>query len=54
MVVDKGTGWGESEGSAIVPSKPIFYRSNPYVEPPTPLELATMEMERKYPKERCK
>ena len=60
VAVDKGAGWGEFEGKAIVFSDPLFYKSRAFREdpppppPPDPLVLARESMERKYPTPLCR
>lgn len=55
--VDKGAGWGELEGRALVESKPIHYHSRPFMKPPLPpdpLEEMEETLKRKYPPGECK
>ena len=60
VAVDKGAGWGEFEGKAIVYSDPLFYRSRAFREdpppppPPDPFVLARESIERKYPSPLCR
>ena len=53
MAVDKGAGWGEYEGHAIVFSKPVRYRTRVFTKKPDPEEVATMEFVDKYPPSEC-
>lgn len=56
VAVDKGAGWGEFEGRAIVYSKPIHYHSRPFMvrpEPPDPATLIRQQIERRYPPGEC-
>eukprot|EP00095_Tigriopus_kingsejongensis_P010964 snap_masked-scaffold129_size324999-processed-gene-2.2 protein:Tk10964 transcript:snap_masked-scaffold129_size324999-processed-gene-2.2-mRNA-1 annotation:"hypothetical protein SPN3US_0162" len=54
FAVDKGAGWGESEGKAIVSSKPIFYQSRAFIEvPPHPQEIARRAIDQAYPPQTC-
>lgn len=54
--MDKGAGWGELEGRAVVEAKPIFYHSRPLMEPlpQPPLEPVEESLKKKYPPEECK
>ena len=56
VAVDKGQGWGELEGRAIVEAEPLVFHTGPLMEPlPTPDPLKELEetLERKYPPDRC-
>ena len=57
VAVDKGSGWGENEGKAIVYSKPIVFKSRAFIEnlqPEDLMALARQKMEEAYPPETCK
>ena len=56
MAIDKGAGWGEHEGKAIVEAKPILFHSRPYLptpEPPDPLEIIRNDLNKRYPPHQC-
>ncbi|TRY79983.1 hypothetical protein TCAL_05143 [Tigriopus californicus] len=56
FAVDKGTGWGESEGKAIVSSKPIYFQSRAFMEIPKPLDPKVSmqrELDEAYPPNIC-
>ena len=55
--MDRGAGWGELEGRAIVEAKPIFYHSGPLLKPippPDPLQEMEESLRKKYPPDQCK
>ena len=57
VAVDRGAGWGELEGRAIVEAKPILYHSRPFMAPLPPVnpwEEIEENIRRKYPPEKCK
>ena len=54
VAVDKGAGWGELEGRAIVEAKPIYYHSRPLMKPPDPWKEIEENIKKKYPPELCK
>ena len=57
VAVDKGQGWGELEGRAIVEAEPIIFHTGPFMEPlPTPDPLLELEetLRRKYPPSKCR
>ncbi len=57
VAVDKGAGWGELEGRAVVEAKPIYYHSRPFMptpSPPDPLQEIEESLKKKYPPEDCK
>ena len=56
VAVDKGQGWGELEGRAIVEADPLIFHTGPLMEPlplPDPYAELQESLERKYPSARC-
>ena len=54
VAVDKGAGWGEFEGRAIVFSKPVYFHSRPFMKKPTPEEMARRRIADAYPPQLCR
>jgi len=54
VAIDKGAGWGEFEGRAIVKSKNIVFRSRAYQPPPDPVAIARQKIYRRYPPQLCR
>ena len=56
VAVDKGQGWGELEGRAIVEADPLVFHTGPLMEPlppPDPYAELLETLERTYPSDRC-